>query len=89
MFVPFDGITEDPATGSANLALAALLAHHSPLSSGDFCWDVLQGLEMGRRSRLRVRAHKENGSVTDSWVAGTCVIVGEGLIEVGSPCSSV
>ena len=81
MFAPLDGITEDPATGSANCALAALLAHYSHLSNGDFCWEVVQGLEMGRPSRLKVRAQKENGSVTGSWVAGTCVMVAEGLLE--------
>ena len=81
MFAPLDGITEDPATGSANCALAALLAQHSELSSGDFSWQVLQGLEMGRPSQLRVRAKKENGSVTGSWVAGSCVMVAEGFIE--------
>jgi len=81
MFAPLDGITEDPATGSANCALAALLAQHSELPSGDFSWQVLQGLEMGRPSRLRVRATKENGSVIGSWVAGSCVMVAEGFIE--------
>ena len=81
MFAPLDGITEDPATGSANCALAALLAQHSGLPSGDFSWEVLQGLEMGRPSQLRVRAKKANGSVTGSWVAGNCVMVAEGFIE--------
>ena len=81
MFAPLDGITEDPATGSANCALAALLAQYSDLTSGDFCWEVLQGLEMGRPSRLKIRAQKENGLVIGSWVAGTCVMVAEGLIE--------
>ena len=83
MFAPLDGITEDPATGSANCALAALLAQYSDLTGGEFCWEVVQGLEMGRPSRLRVRAQKENGSVTGSWVAGTCVMVAEGFIESG------
>jgi len=81
MFAPLDGITEDPATGSANCALAALLAQHSDLPSGDFSWQVLQGLEMGRPSQLRIRVEKENGSVTGSWVAGSCVMVAEGFIE--------
>ena len=83
MFAPLDGITEDPATGSANCALAALLAQYSDLTSGDFCWEVVQGLEMGRPSRLRIRARKEYGSVTGSWVAGTCVMMAEGFIESG------
>ena len=81
MLSPLDGTTEDPATGSANCALAALLAQHADLANGDFCWEVLQGAEIGRPSRLRVRAKKENGTVTGSWVAGSCVMVAEGTIE--------
>jgi len=57
------------------------LAQHSDLPTGDFSWQVLQGLEMGRPSQLRIRVEKENGSVTGSWVAGSCVMVAEGFIE--------
>ena len=48
MFAPLDGIPEDPATGSANCALAALLAHFDPADSGRFDWRIAQGVEMGR-----------------------------------------
>ena len=44
---------------------------------------VLQGVEMGRSSQLRVRAEKENDTVAGSWVAGSCVMVAEGFIETG------
>lgn len=84
MFAPLDGVSEDPATGSANCALAALLAHHNPDSSGEFSWRVFQGKEMGRSSLLKVRARKENGCVIASWVAGSCVMVCEGHIDVDS-----
>jgi len=33
MFAPLDGVPEDPATGSANCALAALLAHYDNTTS--------------------------------------------------------
>ncbi len=35
MFAPFDGVPEDPATGSANAALAGLLASLPPRAPGD------------------------------------------------------
>ena len=47
MFAPLDGVSEDPATGSANCALAALLAHHNPDSSREFSWRVFQGRGTG------------------------------------------
>ena len=53
MFAPLDGIEEDPATGSAACALAALLAEAlgRPLAL-----DVRQGEAMGRPSRIEVAA---------------------------------
>ena len=83
VFAPLDGVVEDPATGSANCALAALLSHHRSERDGEFSWCVFQGIELGRRSVLRIRARKENGCVVDSWVGGTCVMVSEGWIDAG------
>ena len=83
VFAPLDGVAEDPATGSANCALAALLSYHRSERDGEFSWCVSQGIEMGRPSILRIRARKENGCVVASWVAGTCVMVSEGWIHVG------
>ena len=83
VFAPLDGVAEDPATGSANCALAALLSHYRSERDGEFSWCVFQGIELGRRSVLRIRARKENGCVVASWVGGTCVMVSEGWIDAG------
>jgi trans-2,3-dihydro-3-hydroxyanthranilate isomerase len=83
MFAPFDGVPEDPATGSANGALAALLAGYDPAPSGSFRWRVAQGVEMGRPSLLEISAEKREGEVVEARVAGTSVMVSEGSIEVG------
>ncbi len=84
MFAPLDGIPEDPATGSANCALAALLAHYDDAETGHFNWRIAQGVEMGRPSLMEARAEKTSGQVTDTWIGGTCVMVAEGNIEVGA-----
>lgn len=78
MFAPLDGVPEDPATGSANCALAALLTHHEAAASGDFSWKISQGVEMGRPSTLHARTQKSGGSVTATWIGGDCVMVSRG-----------
>ena len=83
MFAPLDGIPEDPATGSANCALAALLAHFDQADSGRFNWRIAQGVEMGRPSLMAARAEKANGQVTDTWIGGACVMVANGEIDTG------
>ena len=83
VFAPLDGVAEDPATGSANCALAALLSHHRSEGDGEFSWCVFQGIELGRPSVLWIRARKENDCVVASWVGGTCVMVSEGWIDAG------
>lgn len=82
MFAPLDGVPEDPATGSANCALAGLLCHHAEQSEGDFSWRISQGVEMGRPSILDARATKNSGQVDNVWIAGRCVMVAQGTIEV-------
>jgi len=83
MFAPLDGVAEDPATGSANCALAGLLAQHEPAADGNFRWRIAQGFEMGRPSVLEARAEKREGIVVATRIGGACVLVSEGLIEVG------
>jgi len=82
MFAPLDGVPEDPATGSANCALAALLAGYDPAPTGSYRWRVAQGVEMGRPSVLEVSAEKRDGEVIGARVGGTSVLVSEGEIEV-------
>jgi trans-2,3-dihydro-3-hydroxyanthranilate isomerase len=83
MFAPFDGVPEDPATGSANCALAGLLGHHERATDGTFSWRIAQGVEMGRPSVLDASAEKRDGGVVVTRVGGASVLVAEGVIDVG------
>jgi len=85
MFAPLDGVPEDPATGSANCALVALLSHCDPAVSGDFGWRIAQGVEMGRPSILEARTRKRAGIVTATMIGGDCVMVSEGTITLDQP----
>ena len=80
MFAPLSGVPEDPATGSANCALAGLLAHYSQDPNGSFSWRIAQGVEMGRPSTLIARAEKEDGVVQTTRIGGAAVLVSEGTI---------
>ena len=81
MFAPTDGVPEDPATGSANCALVALLADLSPEADGHFCWCIAQGVEMGRPSELNARVIKKSGLVTDVYIGGTAVEFSRGELN--------
>lgn len=72
MFAPLAGTFEDPATGSANATLAALLL--SLGSEEALARDIVQGVEMGRPSLLRVKARRAGDGIRAS-VAGGCVPV--------------
>jgi len=82
MFAPMDGIPEDPATGSANCALAGLLTRLDAAADGEFTWRIAQGVEMGRPSVLEARTEKRRGEVTGVWIGGESVMVSEGFIQV-------
>lgn len=79
MFAPLSGTHEDAATGSANAALAALLLSLSADQAGT--WEVTQGVEMGRPSRLAVAASRTPDGIR-AKVGGGCVPVfrGEALV---------
>ena len=78
MFAPAMGISEDPATGGAVTALAALLAARDASGDGTLRWVVEQGVEMGRPSRLQVEADIRGGALAAVRVGGGAVLVGEG-----------
>jgi trans-2,3-dihydro-3-hydroxyanthranilate isomerase len=82
MFAPTEGIPEDPATGSAACALAALLCHLKEAAGGAFAWRIAQGVEIGRPSVIEARAEKRAGTVAGVWVGGDSVLVTRGTIEV-------
>lgn len=82
MFAPLSGVPEDPATGSANCALAGLLAHYDAAIEGDFSWKISQGVEMGRPSVLGARVEKRDGRVTAIRIGGASVLFSEGFIDI-------
>ncbi len=82
MFAPLGGVLEDPATGSANAALAALLTSLAPGEHGDFHFEIEQGVEMGRPSLIIAGARKTGDGEVMATVAGQCVPVMRGVLEV-------
>jgi trans-2,3-dihydro-3-hydroxyanthranilate isomerase len=82
MFAPCHGIPEDPATGSANVALIGLLAHLRPERDLQMSKTIAQGVEMGRPSLLHAEAEKRDGIVTATYIGGRCVPVMSGTIEM-------
>ena len=80
MFAPHIGVLEDPATGSAAVALAAyLLSLDEDAAEG--AYELIQGVEMGRPSRLSCTAHRTEGGIRAA-VGGTCVPVLRGEATV-------
>ena len=82
VFAPLDNIWEDPATGSANAALVALLADLMPERDCDLRLSVLQGVEMGRPSLLDAEAVKRDGRVGGVHIGGRCVHVMAGRLAL-------
>ena len=82
MFAPHHRIPEDPATGSANVALIGLLAHLRAERDLQLSKTVAQGVEMGRPSVLKAEAEKRDGVVTATYIGGHCVPVMSGTIEL-------
>jgi trans-2,3-dihydro-3-hydroxyanthranilate isomerase len=82
MFAPPGGVLEDPATGSANAALAALLTSLAPGENVDLHYDIEQGIEMGRPSQIIASARKTAEGPVLATVAGSCVPVMRGTLTL-------
>jgi trans-2,3-dihydro-3-hydroxyanthranilate isomerase len=80
-FCPLMGVPEDPATGSAAAALAALLTSLAPGAEVELAFDVAQGADMGRPSRILATGSKTAEFGVQATVAGRCVPVSRGRIE--------
>ncbi len=84
MFAPGSGIAEDPATGGASGPLGCYLVKHG-LVRRDHMPDMvsLQGVKMGRPSRIHIRiTANATGAITRVQVGGKAVRVGEGTIDL-------
>ena len=79
MFHPgVSGLSEDPATGSATAATAALLAELDPAQDGELRLSIGQGFDMGRPSLLSTRVVKKAGKIVSAHVGGRCAPMMEG-----------
>jgi len=70
----FHGPLEDPATGSAASELSAYLA--SQRGEGKWGFEIVQGVEMGRRSDIGVEVEVGEGGVVKR------IVLGGGAVEV-------
>ena len=82
MFAPLYGVAEDPATGSANVALAGLLADLRPERDLRLDLRIGQGVDMGRESMLEAATEKRGGKITGLWIGGGCVMMMRGTLEL-------
>lgn len=82
MFAPLDGVSEDPATGSANGALIGLLSQYENIDDSDKDWTISQGAEIERPSVLYGRTQKQKGKVIGVWIGGHSVLVSEGVLKL-------
>jgi trans-2,3-dihydro-3-hydroxyanthranilate isomerase len=82
MFAPLYGVSEDPATGSGNVALAGFLASLRPEADLTLQLRIAQGVDMGRPSLLEASAEKRNGRITEMRIGGRCVAMMRGSLEL-------
>ena len=82
MFAPFDGIPEDPATGSAVAALTgAIMVYDAPVE-GPSQFLIEQGIEMGRPSRIRLEVDVAGSRIVAARIGGPAVKAAEGTLFV-------
>lgn len=82
MFAPLSGIEEDPATGSAAVAFAALWTEATAPADGTHTLTLRQGEDMGRPSDIMAAVTVEGGAVTSVELSGTAVMVAEGTLHL-------
>jgi trans-2,3-dihydro-3-hydroxyanthranilate isomerase len=83
MLAPGFGIAEDPATGGASGPLGSYLLHHRVVPV-DVAGAILslQGVAMGRPSRIHIAIDGEPDRITRVRVGGQAVLVGRGELTV-------
>ena len=76
-FCPADSIPEDPVTGSANAAIAALMHDNKSLLNIGNTYTASQGREVGRNGFVQVRVDDEG----EVWIGGKTQTVIEGRLS--------
>lgn len=83
VFAAGAGVPEDPATGSAGVALGVYLVVSGLVPpEGETAYDVMQGVEMGRLSLLHCAVVARAGRPVETRVAGSTVPVAKGEIRI-------
>jgi len=83
MLAPGFGIAEDPATGGASGPLGSYLLHHRVVSPDTAREMVsLQGVAMGRPSRIHISIEGEPERITRVRIGGVSVLVGRGELGI-------
>jgi trans-2,3-dihydro-3-hydroxyanthranilate isomerase len=83
MFAPEFGIIEDPATGSASGPLGCYLVRHGVVSGAAAQGMIsLQGVAMGRSSRIHIQVDGGRDNIRQVRVGGEAVLVGSGELLV-------
>lgn len=82
MFDPRHGIMEDPATGSAAAAFAAVVQRFDSPPAGEHRYLIEQGFEMGRASLIHLSVISDGGRVGTVRIGGHAVRVSDGKIEI-------
>ena len=80
MFAPWDGIAEDPATGSAAAAFAGALTAFEGLGEGVSAFRLEQGVEMGRPSFIDLTLTATSGALSKVSIGGQAVKTAEGRL---------
>ena len=85
MLAPGLGVPEDPATGGASGPLGSYLLHHRVVSADQAREMVsLQGVAMGRPSRIHISIDGTPDRITRVRVGGQSVLVGRGEIRTSN-----
>lgn len=86
MFAPGSGVEEDPATGSAAVALGVFLADRGLVDDdGEHAFTIAQGAEIGRPSTLHTRVRTERGAAVATSVGGGVSAVARGELVAVPP----
>jgi trans-2,3-dihydro-3-hydroxyanthranilate isomerase len=76
------GVSEDPATGSAASAFAAVATHFEQPENGEHEIVIEQGFSIGRPSHISLTLRIADGVLVETRVGGACVKIGEGVLAI-------
>jgi trans-2,3-dihydro-3-hydroxyanthranilate isomerase len=82
MFASAWGVYEDPATGSAVAAFAAVVQAFDRPRDGEHMLTIEQGFEMGRPSLIALGLVIEDGALASATIGGSVVIVSSGSLDL-------